>query len=388
MKNILNKLQGDRTIWMVTFFLSLISILAVYSAISTLAYKAHGNNLRFLFKHGLMLAGGIAIMFYVHKLPFKYFSKFSSILIYVAAGMLLYALAFGQNLNGADRWIAIPLTGLTFQPSDFAKIVLVIYVARMLRQKRDMLDDFKNGVVPILIPVGVICALILPANFSTAAMLGFICVLMMYIGGVPMRHLNKLFLAGIGLIVSIIVIGETTNILPRYTTWKNRIISTGSTDPDADYQILLAKNAIYEGGILPHGPGTGSSRNSMPHPYSDMIYPFIIEEYGSILGGVGLVLLYLILLFRTIKMSKENEKMSAQLAGLGLAFMLVIQAFINMAVAVSLFPTTGQPLPLVSMGGTSTLFTCLALGIILSVCRGKNETEEMELATPVNTPAL
>ncbi|MFN0032865.1 MAG: FtsW/RodA/SpoVE family cell cycle protein [Flavobacteriales bacterium] len=388
MKKWFNKLEGDRTIWMVTFFLCLISLLAVYSAISTLAYKAHGNNLRFLLKHGFMLMGGIFIMYYVHKLPFRYFSKFSSILIYVAAGLLIYALAFGTHFNGAGRWIAIPLTGLTFQPSDFAKIVLVIYVARVLRQKREQLQDFRQGVIPVVIPVAIICGLILPANFSTAAMLAMICVLMMYLGGVPLRHIGKLAAAGAAVVVCIVIVGETTNLLGRYETWKNRVLSTGTVDPNEDYQILLAQNAIYEGGVLPHGPGTGSSRNSMPHPYSDMIYPFIIEEYGSVIGGAGLVLLYLILLLRAIRISKENEKLTAQLAALGLAFMLTIQAFINMAVAVSLLPTTGQPLPLVSLGGTSTLFTCLSIGIILSVGRSKAETEEQELKEEKTPMAL
>ena len=376
MKNLLNRLQGDRTIWMVTFFLSLISILAVYSAISTLAYKAHGNNLRFLIKHTLMIGAGFVLMYYIHRVRFKYFARLSQILIWIAAGLLLYALVFGHNLNDANRWIAIPFIGLTFQPSDFAKIVLVVYVARMIALKRDQLDDFKNGVLPILAPIALICGLILPANFSTAAMLASICFLMMFLGGVPFRHMSKLFMAGIGLVVCIIIVGETTGFPTRYKTWKNRIMNAATGDDEGNYQTDLAKYAIHEGGIIPKGPGTGSSRNFLPHPYSDMIYPFIIEEYGSILGGISLVLLYLILLFRTIKLSVNNPKMGAQLTALGLSFMLVIQAFINMAVAVSLFPTTGQPLPLVSMGGTSTLFTCLALGIILSICRSKDETEE------------
>jgi cell division protein FtsW len=383
MKNLLNKLQGDRTIWIVTFFLSLISILAVYSAISTLAYKAHGNNLRFLVKHGLMIVAGFGLMYYVHRIPFKYFTRLSQILIWVAALLLVYALVFGQNLNDANRWIAIPLIGLTFQPSDFAKIVLVIYVARVLTQKREMLHDFRNGVVPVLIPIAVICGLILPANFSTAAMLASITFLMMFFAGVPFKHMSKLFIAGIGLIVAIVIVGETTGFPGRYKTWKNRIVNAMNDDSDGNYQTKLAKFAIHEGGIIPKGPGTGSSRNFLPHPYSDMIYPFIIEEYGSVLGGITLVLLYLILLFRTIKLSIHNPKMSAQLTALGLAFMLVIQAFINMAVAVSLFPTTGQPLPLVSMGGTSTLFTCLAIGIILSICRTKDETEEEHAASEI-----
>ena len=376
MKHILNKLQGDRTIWMVTLFLSLISILAVYSAISTLAYKAHGNSLKFLLKHTGMIVLGFVIMYVVHRMAFRYFSRLSKILLLVAACLLAYALLFGHNLNDANRWIVIPFTGLTFQPSDFAKIVLIIYVGRTLAVKRDILHDFKEGVMPVIWPIALICGLILPANFSTAAMLASICFLMMFLAGVPFRHMSKLVAVGVGFIFLIIVVGETTGFPARYGTWKNRIVSAMDEDSEGNYQTDLAKYAIHEGGVIPKGPGTGSSRNFLPHPYSDMIYPFIIEEYGSIFGGITLVLLYLILLFRTIKLSINNPKMGAQLTALGLAFMLVIQAFINMAVAVSLFPTTGQPLPLVSMGGTSTLFTCLALGIILSICRSKDELEE------------
>ncbi|HEY8403106.1 MAG TPA: FtsW/RodA/SpoVE family cell cycle protein [Flavobacteriales bacterium] len=381
-KKFLDKLQGDRTIWMVTFFLSIISILAVYSAISTLAYKAHGNSLRFLLKHGGLIALGFVLMYYVHRIKFKYFSRLSIVMIWVSAGLLLYALLFGARINDANRWINIPFVGLSFQPSDLAKIVLVIYTSRMLAIKRDMLDDFRNGVVPILIPIVVICGLILPTNFSTAAMLASVCLLLMYLGGVPFRHLSKIFIAGIGVVVCIVIVGETTGFPKRYVTWKNRIINAASADSEGNYQINLAKFAIYEGGVIPKGPGTGSSRNFLPHPYSDMIYPFIIEEYGSVLGGMSVILLYLILLYRTIKLSRNNEKMSAQLSALGLAFLIVIQAMINMAVAVSLLPTTGQPLPLVSMGGTSTLFTCLSIGIILSICQSRDEKEDDASSVP------
>ena len=383
MQQILKRLQGDRVIWMVTFFLSIISILAVYSAISTLAYKAQGNSLKFLVKHTLMIGIGFFVMYRVHKIHFKYFSKFSSILIFVAGALLLWALAFGQNINGADRWIPIPFIGLTFQPSDFAKICLIVYVARLLHLYRDRLDNFKEVVVKILIPIGAICVLILPANFSTAAILAFVCVLLMYMAGVPFRHINKLILGGIGAIILIIAVGELAppKTLPRYDTWKNRLKNFGKDDSDGNYQVDIAKYAIYEGGLVPKGPGTGSSRNFLPHPYSDMIYPFIIEEYGSIIGGCGLVLLYLILLLRTIRFAGKCPRHFGTLTALGLSMLLVIQAMINMGVAVSLLPTTGQPLPLVSMGGTSTIFTCLAIGIILSVSRSVFNPEEFETET-------
>ena len=369
MKQLLNKLQGDRTIWMVTFFLSLISILAVYSAISTLAYKAKGNSLFFLFKHGGMIVLGFMVMYFVHRMAFRYFSRLSKILLLVAAGLLAYALFFGQNLNDANRWISIPFTGLTFQPSDFAKIALIIYVGRTLAVNRERLDDFKEGVMPVLWPIGLICGLILPANFSTAAMLAGICFLMMFMAGVPFRHMSKLFAAGVGMILFIIVIGETTGFPKRYATWKNRIVNSMDENSEGNYQIDLAKYAIHEGGVIPKGPGSGSSRNFLPHPYSDMIYAFIIEEYGSILGGAMVMLMYVIFLFRVIRISIRSPKYFGGLTALGLGLVISIQAFINMGVAVNLFPTTGQPLPMVSMGGTSIVFVAIMFGVILSISK-------------------
>jgi cell division protein FtsW len=382
MQRLLQKLQGDKVIWMVTFFLSIISILAVYSAISTLAYKADGNSFGFLLKHSFMIVLGFGLMYFIHKVNYRYFSKFSQLLIWVAAGLLLITLLFGSNINSADRWIRIPIIGLTFQTSDFAKVVLMVYIARLLNQKKDLLHDFKLGVVPVLLPIGVICGLILPANFSTAAMIAMVCFIMMYIAGVPFRHLGKLMLAGVGMIAVIIALGEFApkGTLPRYETWKNRIFNKMDEDAEGNYQADLAQYAIYEGGLMPKGPGTGSSRNFLPHPYSDMIYAFIIEEYGSLIGGTTLLLLYLILLFRTIRFSIRCPRNFGTLTALGLSLLLVIQAMINMGVAVSIFPTTGQPLPLVSMGGTSTLFTCLSIGIILSISRSHFNPEEFDEA--------
>jgi cell division protein FtsW len=211
-------------------------------------------------------------------------------------------------------------------------------------------------------------------------MLGFVCVLLMYLAGMPAKHLGKLALGAIGLVLLIIVVGELApkGTLPRYETWKHRLQNYGAEDDDGNYQVDIAKYAIYEGGLVPKGPGTGSSRNFLPHPYSDMIYPFIIEEWGSLFGGIGLVLLYLILLFRTIRFAGKCPKNFGTLTAIGLSMLLVIQAIINMGVAVSLFPTTGQPLPLVSMGGTSTIFTCLAIGIVIAVSRYVFNPEEVE----------
>lgn len=377
-------LEGDKVIWMVTLILSLCSLLAVYSAISSLAYKADGNSLRFLFKQGLMLTLGWGVMILIHKVNFRYFSRISNVLIWVAAGLLVLTLMFGADINDAKRWLRIPFIGLTLQTSDFAKVVLVTYVARELNNRRMQLHEFKAGVLPILIPIGVICLLILPADFSTAALLGLVCIGMLFIGGVPWRHMFRI--GGLGVVGLVLLYGlgkAAPELLPRFGTWAGRLerfAGVGSAaDGDAlEYQIELAQVAINRGGLLPTGPGTGTSRNFLPHPYSDMIYAFIIEEWGAILGGLGLVLAYLILLFRTVRTATRCPRHFGGLLAMGLGFMLVFQAMINMAVAVRLFPTTGQPLPLVSYGGTSMIFTCLSIGMILAVSRSVTDPEKWE----------
>lgn len=372
---------------MVTFFLSITSLLAVYSAISSLAYKHDSGSLMYLFKQFVMLVLGWGVMWSIHRVNFRYFSRASQVLIWVAAVLLLLTLMFGADINNAKRWLRIPFIGLTLQTSDFAKVVLVTYVARELTLRREQLSDFRGGVLPVLLPIGVICGLILPANFSTAALLGLVCVGMMFIAGVPGRHMARIGGFSALILMGILGVGKMVpELLPRFNTWAGRIerfvgaevAETPGVGSGLEYQIELAQVAITRGGLLPTGPGTGSSRNFLPHPYSDMIYAFIIEEYGAIFGGLGLVLLYLILLFRTTRTAVRCEMNFGSLLALGLGFMLVFQAMINMAVAVRLFPTTGQPLPLVSFGGTSMVFTCLAIGMILAVSRSVTEPEIWE----------
>lgn len=379
MQAIFNKIQGDKVIWMVTFLLSILSLLAVYSAISTLAFKAGGNSLGFLFKHLSMFAIGFAVMYFIHKVNFKYFARASQILIYAAAVLLLLTLVFGSNINDARRWITIPVIGLSFQTSDLAKIVLITFLARQLNHYRTKLHEFNSGILPILAAPVVICGLILPANFSTAAMLFAVCFLMMFIGGVSIRHLLQIAGMGVAGMVAVFLVGKAVpGSFPRLDTWMHRIENFTEPNAEGNYQSDLAQVAIYRGGVIPSGPGSGSSRNYLPHPYSDMIYAFIIEEYGAIFGGLGVLFLYLILLYRSIRTATRCPKHFGGLLALGLSFLLVLQAIINMAVAVKLFPTTGQPLPLVSMGGTSIVFTCLAIGMILSVSRSVYNTEEWE----------
>ena len=372
------RLEGDRVLWGIALVLTLASLVTVYSAISTLAYKADGNSAKFLFKQMGLLAGGWMVMFGVHRVHFKYFGRLANTLFVLAIAALILTYLFGADINEARRWIKIPFIGLTVQTSDFAKLALVLWVAKQLQMRGSVLDDFWNGVAPILGGIVSICVLILPSDFSTAAMLGFICVTMLFVGGVSWRHMLTIAFASLGGILMLYGVGKAApDALPRFGTWASRVESfagfaTGHETANAsaeDYQIELAQVAIYKGGLFPSGPASGTSRNFLPHPYSDMIFAFIVEEWGAIMGGLGLVLLYLALLFRASRTAIKCDSPFGRNLILGLGLMITVQAIVNMGVSVRLFPTTGQPLPLVSYGGTSLLFTCLSIGMMLAVTR-------------------
>ncbi len=375
------RLEGDKVIWMVSLILSVVSLLSVYSAISSLAYKADGNFLYFFLKQGTFLLLGLAVMFVVHKIHYKYFARVANFILAAAILTLILTLIFGADINEAKRWLKVPFTNLTLQTSDFAKVALVLWLAKELHFRRDRLDDFKGEVTPMLIRIGLVCGLILPEDFSTAALLGVVAFSMLFIGGVPFKGLVKIL--GLISVLSVTVYGVSKvapDLVPRSETWVHRIeqfvgINMGETDGinsiggSSEYQIDLAQVAINRGGFLPSGPGSGTSRNFLPHPYSDMIYAFIIEEWGALIGGFGLLLLYYILFYRSIQAARKCERPFGSYLAMGLGLMITLQALINMGVSVRLFPTTGQPLPLVSFGGTSLLFTCLSIGLILSVSR-------------------
>lgn len=390
MQALLKRIQGDKVIWMIVLLLSLLSLLAVYSAVSALSFREDINAAKYLAKHLAMFAIGFGVMFVVHRMRFKYFAKLAQIAFYAAVAILFFTLLLGPEVNEAKRWLKIPFIGLTFQTSDFAKIALITYVAKLLNTHRTQLHDFRKGVVPVLIPIVIICGLILPANFSTAAILAAVCFLMMFLGGVPMKHMLRIggyALVGLALVFTL---GKSApNLFNRLGTWTSRIENFISPEEneDGNYQAKFAQVAIYKGGILPSGPGSSLARNYLPHPYSDMIYAFIIEEYGALLGGLGLIMLYLIFLYRCIKTAIKCPRHFGGLLTLGLSFMLVTQALVNMAVAVRLFPMTGQPLPLVSMGGTSVVFTCLAIGMVISVSRSVHNKEEWEAEGNEAAPA-
>ncbi|HLG04441.1 MAG TPA: FtsW/RodA/SpoVE family cell cycle protein [Bacteroidia bacterium] len=373
-----NFFKGDRVIWMIVVLLSLLSLLAVYSSIVTLAYKHHdGETEYYLFKHGRIILLGFFLMWITHRIRYIYFARLSQIMLLIAVPLLLYTMLHGETVNAASRWIQIPGTGLTFQSSDFAKLALIMYVARTLTQKQAELQNFKVVLLYIMLPVCVICGLILPANFSTAALLLCTCLILMFIGRVPLKHIAKvagLAIAGFACLISLGYFFPES--LPRVNVWETRIVEfvkgNEEQDPDKNYQANQAKIAVATGGLMGKGAGNSTQRNFLPEAFSDFIYAIIIEEYGSLLGGVGIALLYLILLFRGVRVATKSQKVFGTLLSFGLAFSLIFQGMINMAVAVNLFPVTGQPLPFLSMGGTSILFSSISIGIILSVSR---ETE-------------
>lgn len=383
--------KGDKVIWIVVILLSIFSLLAVYSSTGTLAYKKqHGNTEYYLVKHFLILAFGLGLMYLTHLIKYTYYSRISQIGLWLTFPLLIVTLVSGTNLNEANRWLTVPIINLTFQSSDVAKLILIMYLARILSKKQEMIQNFRKGFLPVILPVIAVTLLILPANFSTAAILFVTCMVLMFIGRISLKYIFSLI--GLGLIGILLIFALTKafpGLFPRGGTWVSRIdhfINQEEADPDATYQVDQAKIAIVSGGVFGKSPGKSTQRNFLPHPYSDFIFAIIIEEYG-IIGGSFVMFLYLILFFRVIRIANKCQGNFGTLLSIGIGFSLVFQAMINMAVAVNLFPVTGQTLPLVSMGGTSIWFTSISLGIILSVSRTseietKNGTEVEVLAEP------
>lgn len=378
-----NYLKGDKVIWAIMFLLSLLSILVVYSAVVTLAYKfKQGNSEAYLFKHFIIVALGFGVAYMFHKIKYTNFSKMAQVGFILSIPLLVYTLLKGVSAGEASRWLEIPGLGLTFQSSDIAKLMLLIYVARILAIKGNELQDFKSVARNLLLPIGVVCILILPANFSTAALLFFNCLLLMFLGGINFKIILKIF--GICILIATLFfswVWLAPETIPggRGTTWKARIENFSKGDSKSNYQSEQAKIAIATG-VIGKGPGNSTQRAFLPQASSDFIYAIIIEEYGLMMG-FSLLFLYMILLYRGIKIMRDNDKPFGGLVAIGLSFSLVFQALVNMAVAVNLFPVTGQPLPLISMGGTSIWFTMISLGIILSVSRGAGDKGEEKLET-------
>jgi cell division protein FtsW len=383
MVQIVPKIRGDKVIWGIVIILSLFSVLAVYSSTTTLAYRfKQGNTEYYLLKHIGILIFGFVLMYAAHKIKYVYYSKLSLIAVLFAAPLLLYTLVFGEVRNDAARWTTLPGVNVMFQPSDLAKLALIMFVASMLAKKQGNIKDLKGAFIPILLPVLVICGLILPANLSTAAILFATCIVLMFIGGVKFRYL--LALSGIGiaalaLFIAFLIVSPKSS--GRLGTWQNRIEHFGGGgDSDENFQVEQAQIAIANGGFVGKLPGNSMQKNFLPNPFNDFIYAIITEEYGFA-GAFLILLMYMILLFRGIRIAIKAPGHFGALLAIGVTLSLIIQAFANMAVAVHLVPVTGQPLPLVSMGGTSIWFTSIAIGIILSVSKEMDENEELSTET-------
>ncbi len=396
LRKLSSRTKGDKVIWAAVVLLALVSLLAVYSSTGLLAYKMNkGNNEIYLFKQFAFIIVGVLIIYFAHQVNYTIYSKVALILFLISIPLLIYTLFFGVKLNEGSRWIRLPIINLTFQTSDLAKLALFMYLSRLLSKKQEVIKDFKKGFLPVIIPVAIVCMLIAPANLSTALLIGATSMMLMFIGRVSAKHL--LLTISVALIPVIILIlaavirhkanGDVTEkpktenhsrLLVRVDTWINRVESfmygTKESNSDNDYQVNQAKIAIAKGGWIGLGPGNSQQRNFLPHPYSDFIYAIIIEEYG-LFGGAVIICIYLLFLFRSIRIYKRCPFAFGAFLALGLSFTLMIQALANMAVNVNLFPVTGVTLPLVSMGGSSFLFTCLAIGILLSVARNVEQLE-------------
>ncbi|GAA4468101.1 FtsW/RodA/SpoVE family cell cycle protein [Nibrella saemangeumensis] len=362
-------LKGDRQIWWIVLFLSILSVLVVYSATGTIAYqKMEGNTELYLFKHGSLVVAGLACMYIAHRFNYVHYARLSKFGMWLSVPLLIWAYFNGTNLNDASRWITIPVINQTFQPSDLAKLALIANLAAMLAKRQRIKYD-PQVLVNMIGWIGIICALIVLTNTSTAVLLGITCFLLMYIGRVPVRYL-------IGMVVFCVIVGGLALFLgQRFETVKGRLERFSNTEK-IDYQVEQSYIALANGGIQGQGPGNSHQRNFLPHPYSDFIFAIIVEEYGLI-GGLLTVAAYIWLLARGMRAIRKSTRPFGGLLSAGLTFSIVLQAIINMSVAVGLVPVTGLPLPLLSMGGTSLLFTGTAIGIVLSVSR--DEADESNI---------
>lgn len=395
--------RGDKYIWGLVILLSLISILVVYSATGSLAYKMYrGNTSYYLFKQIIFTLIGLSVVFGLHRVNYTVFSRVATILFIISIPLLIYTLFFGAKINEGSRWIKLPIINLTIQSSDVAKLALFMYLSKVLSKKQEVIKDFRKGFLPVIIPVFIICGLIMPANLSNALLTGATSLLLLFIGRVSFKHI--LLTIGIAMIPIVIiisvaiathksndtttngskpVIAESLKSWGRFGTWVNRVQDfMYAKDNEVPYQVQQAKIAIANGGIFVGlGPGNSQQRNFLPQAYNDFIYAVIIEEYG-LLGGAFIIFIYLVFLFRCIRIFRKCPYAFGAFLALGLSFTLIIQAVANMAVNVAIVPVTGVTLPLLSMGGSSFIFTCCSIGLILSVARN---VEQMEGKAPVET---
>ena len=367
-------IKGDKVIWLVVLILLVISLLSVYSSTGSLAYQVRGGDtVYYLLRQFRFILLGVFIIFFVHLIPYQVFGRLSVVALWVAVPLLVLTLVAGQNINDATRWLQIPGTSFTIQTSDFAKIALIMYLAKVLSANQNNIGEFRDVFGKVTMAIVVVCGLILPANLSTAALVFLTAFSLMFVARIPVKYLALMIFAGVFAFGLFLGASELLGKEGRTSTWKNRIENFMSGEGDS-YQAEQAKVAIVQGGLFGKGPGNSTQRNLVPHPYSDFIYAIIIEEYGSLVGGVLVLALYLWLFYRAGLIIRRSRSTYGAFLAFGLSMGLVLQAFVNMAVAVGLVPVTGQTLPLVSMGGSSIIFTSMAAGMILSVSWGTDES--------------
>ena len=383
LRSYLKYLKGDPVIWIITILMMSFSLVTVYSFVPILVKIEGGTPFQYLFKHFIYVLLGFASMFFIHRVDSKYISQLSKFSYYLAIALLLFTIFFGAKVNDAGRWIRIPFIGLTFQSSDFAKLALILYISRVLVKKKDLLNDWEKGIIPLMIPILVICGLILKDNFSTAAMLFLLSMAMLFIGRVPILKLMTLAAGGIGLVALIIGIHVTVpqlNLLPRYDTWVSRFNQRIENDMGniANAQANNAQLAIHNGSFIGQGVGDGKLKQYLPEAYADFYYASFVEEFG-LFSSVFLVLLYLILLYRIIRISLKTDDLFQTYTSMGIGVHLLTQASINMLVCTGVFPVTGQNMPFLAMGGSALIMACISIGVIQSFSyqlqKGKKEEE-------------
>lgn len=382
MQQLLNQLKGDRVIWIITLIMLAFSLVTVYSFVPILVKVEGGTPFKYLFKHIIYVAIAFAVMVWIHRRDPKYISQLSKFAYYLAIGLMLFTFFFGMKVNDAGRWVKIPFVGLTFQSSDFAKLALIIYLSRLLVKKKESFDNWKEGFIPVVLPVIVICGLIVKDNFSTAAILFAISLTIMFVGRVPMVKILSLIGGGIALLALIVMVHKaapTLNLLPRYETWENRIFNRINDDVDvlSNAQSMNAELAIYSGSVFGKGVGDGELKSYIPEAYADFYYASFVEEFGLI-ASILLILFYLILLYRVIRIGLNAENNFETFVCLGIGILLITQASVNMLVCTGIFPVTGQNMPLLAMGGSALIMTCVALGIIQSIASKQQKEEASE----------
>ncbi len=366
--NLKTELKGDRVIWVLISLMTLVSLLGVYSSTGSLSHKEQGGNTEYyLVKQGFIVLFGFFIMYVLHRLHYLRFHRIAPFLFIVAIPLLIFTLLFGVDINSARRWIEIPILGFTFQSSDFARLALILYLARTISSKQSNIKDFKSAFLPLILPVIIICFLIAPADLSTALLLFSTCIAMMFVRRVAVKYILMLVLLAIIAFSILILLGHFFPDMVRLATWIERIREF-TTDSDGGFQVQQSKIAIANGGFFGMGPGQSIQRNFLPSSYADFIYAILVEEYG-LLGGLFVISLYLGFFFRITRLVTKSTKAFGAMVVTGLGFSFVFQAFINIAVATHLVPVTGVTLPMISLGGTSIIMNCISLGIILSVSK-------------------